>query len=141
QLKAGELRQLDQLRQRASGPVEELRCTEAARALQSLPPPSSCSLPASVARPLMAWVVSLPSEQTGDASMNLRICSRFVQALWEGRAVTLPPSFSNAPAPSDALVTVPNAPPTGMERLREQCAARSGPEAAFPTSVLELSQI
>lgn len=140
QLNARELALLDALRTRTSDPAEP-RCAEAVRALQELAPANTCDLPADTTRSLSAWSSQLAETPVEELGPEVRICARLARALWEGRAVTIPPTFPNAPAIDDVLVPVPTAPPTAMARLRHNCAMRAGVEAAFPARVRELAQI
>lgn len=140
-LNTRELLRLDELRKTTPDEAEQTRCAAAVRALQALPAPSSCALPTSAILPLRSWAEHVSSAEAETASTRLRICSRFARALWEGRAVTIPSTFPSAPALDDVLVTVTTAPPTGMARLREHCASRSGTASTFPSHVLELARL
>lgn len=140
QLNARELALLDALRTRTPDAVEP-RCAEAVRALQLLEAPNMCALPADTPATLATWTSQLATTSLDGLGPEARICARFARALWEGRAVTIPPTFANAPAIEDVLVPIPTAPPTAIAVLRQHCALRAGPEEAFPARVRELAEI
>lgn len=139
QVSAQELSQLDQLRRRSFDDDGTTRCADALRALQTLEAPRTCTLASGIHDRVSTWAEHVSAHPP--TSPNLELCQRFVQAHWEGKSVTIAPLFPQAPEPGEVITTVTTAPPTGMARLREQCAARRGSTASFPTEVAALARL
>ncbi len=113
-------------------------CLRAARALQRLPEPRSCALPAETLAAVSAWasIRSRPQEPA-----VLRACGAAVQLLWSGDAVRVTALFDRPPAAEEIVTRAPTATPTPMGRLRALCADRQGPAASFSASVVALATV
>lgn len=130
QLTARALARLDLVRRRWSDGGEEDRCARALRALQTLPPPSSCALPRAAREALASWMGG-EARPAGHGPATVRACSDLLAAEWQGRTSTVPTAFPQPPTASELVRAGAAAPALPTARLRALCAERRGGDA-FP---------
>lgn len=111
-------------------------CGRAVRALQNLPPPTTCSVSESTLAVLGEW-----SSSTEKLGFEEAVCDRYARALFAGESVMVGGSFSSPPTVDDVLRKLEDAPATSMGRLRELCGQRSGKGDSFVAAVVGLSTI
>jgi hypothetical protein len=130
QLTARALARLDLIRRRWADGGDEDRCARAVRALQTLPPPTSCALPRAGRDVLAAWMGREPRGGVRTPA-TLRACSDLLAAEWQGRTATVPSAFAQPPTASELVRAGATAPAVPTARLRALCGERRGGEA-FP---------
>lgn len=138
-LNAERLRRVDLIQQQWRDGSSLATCARAARAMQTLAVPSSCSVPGGDFRPaLKAW--GSTSTHLDTAEFPLAMCSQFTLLLWQGNAASLAGSFARPPSLDEVVVAAPGA-ATPMSRLRAHCAERRGAIGSFEADVAELGTI
>ena len=138
------LERLEGIRGQFAPDGREDRCAKAVRALQTLPPPSSCALPHEVREPLQIWLADQSHIQEATAPLPLGTCMALERALWAGGLPALPTSFERPPAVGELVSNVHEASSTTgspVARLRNLCATRTGPLETFRADLAHLSPI
>ena len=139
-LTAAKLRRLDDIRAQLQGHAAEMACAAAVRAMQTMGDPSACAVPPTVRAAVEPWAAATGTVNAPDASDSLRLCAHYARLGWEGKLPRVPSSFPTPPG-TDELITVdPNAAPTSMKRLREQCDQRRGGDS-LPQDLRALANI
>lgn len=113
------------------------QCGRAVRALQNLPPKTTCSAEDNTLKVLQQWSAS----DVENLSFEEAVCDRYARALFAGESVTVGGSFASPPTIDDVLRKAEDAPATNMARLRELCGQRSGQGEEFASAALGLSTI
>ena len=113
------------------------RCAHAARALQELRTPISCSLPERTSTALASWAAD-PSRTEAHVAPALRACRMYVRTAWQGRAPTIAGSFARPPAPQEIVVARDEVHGSSVGQLRDACADRRGPLSEFPAGLRPL---
>ncbi|RYZ62623.1 MAG: hypothetical protein EOP08_12005, partial [Proteobacteria bacterium] len=117
-------------------------CGKAALALNGMPAPESCSMPADVAEAASAWAVGRTQLTDADRErFDVRLCDQFVTKLWQGNSITIPASFERAPVFEELVQETEHRLPTSIAIMRGHCQGRRGPEDVFPAQVVELGHL
>lgn len=118
----------------AAGGEEDL-CANAVRALQGASTANACALDPGALQALGAWH---PKGQ-GPGSLALETCSRYAQALWEGKAPRIPEAYGRTPEQADTVRLA--AGEGGLSHLRALCEDRRGTPERFPEDLRRLVQV
>ncbi len=114
-------------------------CARALRALDTMPPATTCALPPSVEEALGEWLPIQARLGSDDQSFPLRACVELVHLRWEGEAGHVPASFGEPPSAADLVRPVSG--PSPMARLRALCRDRSGARAEFPDELRRIAAL
>ena len=135
------LARLDELRHMLRGNIALRTCGAAVHALRRLAAPVTCGLNEISLQPIRAWANHPSSRDDAQLAVPVRACGAFVRTLWEGKAASIPASFSRPPAVGDWVVVDKDDAVTPLARLRDLCDRRVGAVATFPTDIAKVGQV
>ena len=117
-------------------------CGTAAVALNTMPAPDTCAMPAATWRAVSDWATARESLGPADRErLDVRLCDTFVTQLWAGNSVTIPASFERAPIFEELVQETERRLPTSLETLRLACQGRRGAEGTFGADLVALGQL
>ncbi len=125
---------------RRDGAAEEV-CARAARAMQRMRMPSSCSAPTGAEREAIEAWTSIAGESPQDAGVTVRVCREYARLYWEGERASIAGSFARPPSVEDMVAVDALEPQTPLARLRSLCAKRSGTPDELPEALRTLGAI
>lgn len=135
------LRDVDGLRARLAPGSPLSECLETVHALRTLPVPTSCALPETVAQRLRDWFTHAQTAEAGAEGTVAQACAQFVRALWAGDDARALGSYPGPPT-AQALVRVNrNTAFRPTRTLRVLCDARVGLAQDFPAALRHVGSV